>query len=109
MNYYELLVELCKAKGVTLAEMCRDLGKRYNFVTKLKTGRSTGISRKTIELLSTYFDVPKSTFFDLGDNPVEQVQDELFAEKKLLFDISNKASKEQLDELIEIAKIITKK
>lgn len=63
MNYYELLVELCKAKGVTLAEMCRDLGKRYNFVTELKTGRSTGISKKTIELLSTYFDVPKSTFF----------------------------------------------
>ena len=52
---------------------------------------------------------PNQPFFDLGDNPVEQVQDELFAEKKLLFDISNKANKEQLDELIEIAKIITKK
>lgn len=53
-----------------------------------------------IELMAYYFGINKSDLIE--EHQVEEVQNELFQKRKLLFDMSAKASKDDLDKIISI-------
>ena len=66
-------------------------------------GRTKKLSAATLEKIAAFFDVPVSVFF--GDEPAdgtERKQNELFRKRKLLFDLSAKATEEELDRIIKI-------
>ena len=54
----------------------------------------------TLNKLAEHFGVPASYFLD--EESAEDKQEELFRKRKLLFDLSGKASSEDLDRIIKI-------
>lgn len=64
-NLYERLERLCKEKGVTRAQMCKDTGISQGNVTDLKMGRKQSFSAKTLARIAHYFNVPIA--YLLGD------------------------------------------
>lgn len=111
-NLYNIITELCQKKGVYPGKMCSDLGMSRSFMTNLKSGWSNGVTLRTAKKLSEYFNVPVETFLgsDNDDSeeitPVEQIQDELFEKRKLLFDLSGKAKEEDLDKFIKMLNVM---
>ena len=54
---YERIEKMCKDKGVTVTEMCKQSGASRGSLTDLKKGRIAGLSLETLEKLMKYFDV----------------------------------------------------
>ncbi len=65
-------------------------------------GRTKQLSTATLQKIAAYFEVPLSTLVEEELSAVEEKQNELFRKRKLLFDLSQKASEEDLDKMIKI-------
>ena len=66
-------------------------------------GRTKKLSASTLEKIAAYFNVPVSAFF--GDEELsgtEQKRNELFRKRKLLFDLSARATEAELDQILKI-------
>ena len=103
MDTYAVIKELCDEKGINISALAQGTGIRNSVFTELKMGRTKKLSATTLEKIAAYFNVPVSVFFaddDLGRT--EQMQNELFRKRKLLFDLSAKATEEELDRIIKI-------
>lgn len=114
-NMYERIAELCRLKGVTVTQMCRDLEISRSALSELKTGRTQRLSMNYTKKILEYFNVDISVF----ERPVEDIEllnsdiiknpsllDELLSDplNKKLFDKLSKlspAKKEALLALIE--------
>ena len=103
MDTYAVIKELCNEKGINIAALAQGTGIRNSVFTELKMGRTKKLSAATLEKIAAYFNVPVSVFFgDESLSPAEQKQNELFRKRKLLFDLSAKATEEELDRIIKI-------
>lgn len=105
-DLYNKIYSLCQSKGVSGAKMCAEVGISKALLTELKTGRTKSISLKTAQKIADYFEVPITTFTEEEPTEVEQIQDELFEQRKILFDLSAKASKEDLEKFIKMMNAI---
>ena len=56
-DLYKRIEDLCKEKGVTITEMCRESGANRASLTDLKKGRKQGLSADTLSKIATYFNV----------------------------------------------------
>lgn len=68
MKIYEIIEMLCKEKGITITQMCKEANVSRGSMTDLKMGRSTTLSLPTTTKLCDYFNV--STDFLLGKQDV---------------------------------------
>ena len=101
METYEIIKQLCDEKGIRLSVLASGIGVRSSVFTELKMGRTKKLSVSTLGKIADYFDVPLSLL--TGDESgTDEKQNELFRKRKLLFDLSGKASEEDLDKLIKI-------
>ncbi len=100
MGTYEKIKELCDERGEKISVVAANIGVCSSIFTELKKGRTRQLSVATINKLAEYFGVPASYFID-GES-AEDKQEELFRKRKLLFDMSGKASAEDLDKIIKI-------
>ncbi len=100
METYEKIKELCDERGEKISVLAAHIGVGSSVFTELKKGRTKRLSVSTLNKLAEYFGVPASYF--LEDEGVEDRQEELFRKRKLLFDMSGKASAEDLDKIIKI-------
>ena len=98
MDTYLKISRLCGEKGIKLSELAAAIGVRSSVFTELKMGRTKNLSVSTLEKTADYFGVPISMLTDSA----EDKQNELFNKRKLLFDMSAKASEEDLDKIIKI-------
>lgn len=55
---YKKIESLCVEKGVTKAQMCKDVGISQGNISDLKHGRKASFSAKNMLKLSEYFNVP---------------------------------------------------
>lgn len=101
MDTYSIIKQLCDEKGIKLSVLASGIGIRSSVFTELKKGRTKKLSLATLEKIAAYFEVPISLLACESDE-VENMQNELFRKRKLLFDLSAKASEEELDKLIKI-------
>ncbi len=101
MDTYEIIRQLCDEKGIKMSVLASGIGVRSSVFTELKKGRTKNLSLATMEKIAAYFEVPLSLLAG-DDDCVEDVCNELFRKRKLLFDLSAKASEEDLDKLIKI-------
>lgn len=69
-NLYERLELLCKKKGITRAQMCKDTGVSQGNITDLKMGRRQSFSAKTLARIARYFDVPIAYLLGDMDEPL---------------------------------------
>lgn len=93
--------ELCDERQVSLAGLAGAIGVRSSVFSELKMGRTRQLSVPTINKIAEYFDVPPSYFLE-SESERDEKQEELFQKRKLLFDLSGKASSEDLDRIIKI-------
>ncbi len=101
METYEIIKQLCDEKGIKLSVLASGIGVRNSVFTELKMGRTKRLSVSTLNKIADYFEVPLSLL--TGDDAgTDEKQNELFRKRKLLFDLSKKASEEDLDKLIKI-------
>lgn len=106
MDTYSVIKQLCDEKGIRLSVLAADIGIRSSVFTELKMGRTKKLSLSTLEKIACYFEVPIGLLTPDSDR-VENIQNELFRKRKLLFDLSAKASEEDLDKLIKIVDALT--
>ncbi len=87
-NMYEHISALCKSKGVSVTQMCRDLGITRSALTELKSGRTQRLSIKYTKMILEYFDIDMTVF----ERPVEEIG--------LLNENNNEKSPSEVDELL---------
>lgn len=108
MNMYEKIYQLCEEKGIKPAKLCSEIGIPKSTLTELKQGRTKNLSTQTLSKISQYFNVSLG-YFDETFDPVDGTRDELFKKRKLLFDMSQRATPEQLDSFIVMFKALIDK
>ena len=96
MNMYEKIAQLCDENGIKPAGLCKATGIPKSTLSELKQGRTKTLSTQTLSKIAQYFNVSLGYFDDTFD-PVEDTRDELFHKRKLLFDMSKRATEDQLD------------
>ena len=101
METYEIIKQLCDEKGIRLSVLASGIGVRSSVFTELKMGRTKKLSVSTLNKIADYFEVPLSLLTGDGTGTDEK-QNELFRKRKLLFDLSAKASEEDLDKILRI-------
>ncbi|MBQ9946344.1 MAG: helix-turn-helix transcriptional regulator [Clostridia bacterium] len=107
MGTYERIKQLCDENGIKLSVLATGIGVRNSVFTELKMGRTKKLSVGTLEKIAAYFKVPLS-YLTEEDESADSRQEELFRKRKLLFDLSAKASEEDLDKIIRIVDALTK-
>lgn len=105
---YEKIYELCLEKGIKPAGLCKATGIPKSTLTELKQGRTKNLSIQTLNKIVNYFKVSPSYFYDSTDS-VDNIRDELFEKRKILFDMSERATEEQLDTFIVMFKALVDK
>lgn len=64
VNMYEIVAELCRREGISVAKMCSDLQIRPSVISELKHGRTKSLSSANIAKISAYFHVSADVFRD---------------------------------------------
>ena len=100
---YEKIQYLCDEKGIKPAHLCKEANIPKSTLSELKQGRTKTLSTQTLSKIANYFSVS----FDFFDTDyIDDTKDELFEKRKLLFDMSKKATKEQLDTFLVMFKAV---
>ena len=103
LDTYSIIRELCEERGINIAALAKGTGIRNSVFTELKMGRTKTLSASTLEKIAAFFNVPVSAFFgDDAQSGAAQKQNELFRKRKLLFDLSARATEAELDQIIKI-------
>ena len=100
---YEKIQYLCDENGIKAAQLCKEAGIPKSTLSELKQGRTKTLSTQTLSKIANYFSVSLD-YFDYDS--IEDTKDELFQKRKLLFDMSKKATKEQLDTFLVMFKAV---
>lgn len=101
MDTYGKIKRLCEEKGVSMAALAAGIGVSGSVFSELKKGRTKQLSVATLNKAAEFFGVPLSYFLE-EEKERDDKQEELFQKRKLLFDLSGKASSEDLDKIIRI-------
>ena len=64
---YQIIKDLCKAKGTSINKMCKTLGLSPSLFSELKSGRTEKLSAQTLESVASFFNVPVDYLLDLGE------------------------------------------
>lgn len=102
METYKIIKDLCDSRNIKMSVLAANIGVRSSVFSELKMGRTKQLSTSTLQKIASYFEVPLSSLVEEDLSPVEEAQNELFRKRKLLFDLSQKASEEDLDKMIKI-------
>jgi transcriptional regulator with XRE-family HTH domain len=103
VTMYEKIQYLCDEKNIKLAHLCKEANVPKSTLSELKQGRTKTLSTQTLSKIANYFGVSLD-YFDIDS--VDDAKDELFEKRKLLFDMSKKATKEQLDTFLVMFKAV---
>lgn len=96
-DLYKRIEELCKAKGVTITDMCRASGAPRGSLSDLKMGRTNGLNANTLSKISAYFEV--STDYLLGNvERFPNVGDESLLSAETLASLSGEETKKPADQ-----------
>ena len=98
------LKRLLQEKGMSAAELARSLGVSKSAVSDWLKGKSLPRIDK-VDKICIILNCKREHFID-EPSPVEQVQDDLFEKRKLLFDLSSKATEEDLDKFIKMLNVM---
>ena len=106
MTMYEKIEYLCNERNIKPAKLCKEAGISKSALSELKTGRTKTLSTQNLSKIANYFAVSLD-FFD--ESTADDVKDELFEKRKLLFDMSKRATNDQLDTFLVMFKAIIDK
>lgn len=64
---YDIIDNLCKQKGITVTQMCRELGISRSIMSELSSGRTMRLSAKNSALVAKYLGVSVEYLLTGGD------------------------------------------
>lgn len=96
---------LCDQQGIKVAQLCKESGIPKSTISDLKNGRTKTLSTQTLKKIANYFNVSLD-YFDSTNDRTDEIKDDLFEKRKLLFDMSKRANEEQLDAVINVVKTL---
>ncbi len=100
---YLRIKQLCDDRGIKLSVLASEIGVRSSVFTELKMGRTKQLSAKTLQAIAAYFDISVDSLMPVAtEDAVDLMRDELFRKRRLLFDLSAKASAEELDTILRV-------
>lgn len=107
--FYDEYCYWCKQAGMTANRVAKICGIPDSSPTQWKKRGSTP-NGQTLEKLAAFFGITIDELLDhtksIPADMMEQMQDELFEKRKILFDLSGKATEQDLDKFIKIMKIM---
>lgn len=102
---YEIFVKLLQENGLTPYKFSKLTGIAQSTLSDWKTGKSRPKPDKMI-IIADYFGVSvhylEGEQENKNDDFIENVADELFKKRKLLFDKTAKATEEDMDKILKI-------
>ena len=100
---YARIKSLCDERGIKLSVLSAETGIRSSVFTELKMGRTKQLSAKTLRTIAAYFDVSVDSLMPTAQTDgVEEMRDELFRKRRLLFDLSAHANEQELDTILRV-------
>lgn len=119
-NMYNIIEDLCKSKGITITEMCRELKINRSSLSELKQGRAKSLSTDKVIKIAKFFGVTAEFISGEQDNIMVEAHNEPIylddetrelidslrtrPEMKVLFSVSKNVSKEDIEATVEILK-----
>lgn len=103
MAFKDVLRQLREEKGYTQAELGKKLGVSKSAISMWENGNRFPRFEDQ-EMIADFFNVPLDRLRgnDIGFSSVEEMQDELFEKRKLLFSLSSRVKPEDIDQVIKI-------
>ena len=103
MAFKDVLRQLREEKGYTQAELGKKLGVSKSAISMWENGNRFPRFEDQ-EMIADFFNVPLDRLRgnDMGFSSVEEMQDELFEKRKLLFSLSSRVKPEDIDQVIKI-------
>ena len=104
MTLYERIKFLCDERSIKISALAAATGISSSLFSELKSGRTRTLGSKKIEAIASYFNVSVDYLLNGGDDEssADEMTNELFRKRKLLFDKSAKASAKDLDAIIQL-------
>lgn len=100
---YLRIKSLCDERGIKLSALAAAIGIRSSVFTELKMGRTKQLSAKTLRAIAEYFDISVDSLMPSAEQePVDELRDEMFRKRRMLFDLSAKASPDELDTILKV-------
>ncbi len=100
---YSRIKSLCDERGIRLSVLAAAIGVRSSVFTELKMGRTKQLSAKTLQAIAAYFDISVDSLMPQEEeSQVDAMRDEMFRKRRMLFDLSAKASPEELDTILKV-------
>lgn len=104
MNLYQRISDLCDQNEISIAGMCKKGNISPSIIYDLKSGKKTGISRKTAEKIAAVLGIDIEQLYTEEPDEVDEIRDEFFEQRRLLFDLSSKVKPEDLATVLRIVK-----
>lgn len=119
-NMYSIIENLCKDRGITVTEMCRELKINRSSLSELKQGRAKSLSTDKVIKIAKFFNV-SAEYITSGDDTIRveahndpvyiddetrEIIDSLRSrpEMKVLFSVSKNATKADIEMAVDIIK-----
>ncbi len=119
-NMYSIIENLCKDRGITVTEMCRELKINRSSLSELKQGRAKSLSTDKVIKIAKFFNV-SAEYITSGDDAIRveahndpvyiddetrEIIDSLRSrpEMKVLFSVSKNATKADIEMAVDIIK-----
>ena len=100
---YVRIKSLCDEHGIKMSALASEIGVRSSVFTELKMGRTKQLSAKTLQAIANYFDISVDSLMPVdASEAVDMMRDEIFRKRRMLFDLSAKASPEELDTILRV-------
>lgn len=106
-TFYNRVMELCKAKGVSGSRMCLDLGLSKSTLSDIKGGRKKGVSTATAQKMAEYLNV--SVDYLLGNEDKKEqptITDGLSEKQKALIDFAMSVPDDKAEMILRVMKSI---
>ena len=66
------IAEICRARGISVFKMCKDIGMQPSVMTDLKMGRTKSLSAKNLQKIAGYFNLPMEFFLGEKEAPAAE-------------------------------------
>lgn len=94
---YDVIKSMCDKKGVSIAQMCRDVRIRDGLISDLKVGKASTLSMGNLYKIASYFCCSTDVFFSGDADAIEPKK------KRTVDSVQVKVDVAGLDEAIEKA------
>lgn len=103
----DVMKELRIEQGLTLKQIADKIGVSEATVQRWESGNIKSLRQGRIAMLAEILHTTPSHLMGWDEpDAVEEIQDELFEKRKILFDLSQKATAEDLDKFIKMLNVM---